>query len=73
MTWSSKEICITTTKVVYFTVYKYLKIFPFIFYTFTIESDTKNLITSTVILRVSYLLKVKVIKANLQAKDGHFS
>jgi hypothetical protein len=31
--------------VVYFTVYKYLKIFPFIFYTFTIESDTKNLIT----------------------------
>jgi hypothetical protein len=28
---------------------------------------------SIVILRVSYLLKVKVIKANLQAKDGHFS
>jgi hypothetical protein len=30
--------------VVYFIVYIYIKIFPFIFYTFTIESDTKNLI-----------------------------
>jgi hypothetical protein len=27
----------------------------------------------TVILKVSYFLKVKVVKVNLQAKDGHFS
>jgi hypothetical protein len=26
----------------------------------------------TVILRVSYLLQVKVVKVNLQFKDGHF-
>jgi hypothetical protein len=28
---------------------------------------------SEVILRVYYLLQVKVVKVNLQAKDGHFS
>jgi hypothetical protein len=26
-----------------------------------------------VILRVSYLLQVKVVQVNVQAKDGHFS
>jgi hypothetical protein len=28
---------------------------------------------SIVILRVSYLLQLKVVKVNLQAIDGHFS
>jgi hypothetical protein len=27
----------------------------------------------TLILRVSYLLQVKVVKVNIQAKDGHFA
>jgi hypothetical protein len=34
-----------SNSMVYFIVYIYLKIFPFIFYNFTIEGDTKNLIT----------------------------
>jgi hypothetical protein len=53
----------------------YLKIFPFIFYTFNIKSNTKkiNNMSIKVILMVFYFIPVKEVKKCLQAKDEHFA
>jgi hypothetical protein len=54
---------------------KVLMIFPFVFYTFTIMSNTKNLITRGLkcFCGSPILIQVKVFKKCLQSKGGHFS
>jgi hypothetical protein len=48
--------------------------FPFIFYYCPIKSNTYkfNNMRVKVVLKVSYVIRVKVVKMSLQAKDEHF-
>jgi multisubunit Na+/H+ antiporter MnhE subunit len=55
-------------------LYIIIYVFPLLFYILLLLKAIlkSNNMVSTVILRVSYLLKVNVVKVNLQDKDGHF-